>query len=331
MVLVEAIDDFEQGGHCTWVVRKEGHLVARLDLEVDVLEELGALHCLAQAVYLEHLVAHLAFGSEDDARIAACRWLDLLDVEFLEHLLATGGLLRLGNVGREAADELQELLLLLFGLLVGHLLLLQGELRRLVPEAVVAGKERTLLEVDIHGVGAHRVEEVAVVAHYEHRVLKALQVVLEPHHGVEVKVVGGLVEQQVVGVAEQRLCQHHAHLLLCRNVAHHHVVEFLLDAKARKQGCGIRLGIPAVHLGKLLFEFGGTHAVLLGHLGLFVDGILLLHDVVEHGVAAQHGVEYRVLVILVVILLQHAQALAGSHLVGAACRVKFAAQDTQEG
>ena len=61
---------------------------------------------------------------------------------------------------------------------------------------------------------------MAVVAYYEHRVLEFREVILEPCHGLEVEVVGGLVEQQIVGIAEKRLCKEHTNLLATREVAH---------------------------------------------------------------------------------------------------------------
>ena len=71
----------------------EHHLVAWFDLEVDIVEECCSLDCLAQTMHLEHLVAHLTLRSEDNAWIATGRWLDLLNIKFLEHLLAACSLL----------------------------------------------------------------------------------------------------------------------------------------------------------------------------------------------------------------------------------------------
>ena len=55
---------------------------------------------------------------------------------------------------------------------------------------------------------------MAVVAHYKHGLLNIAKILLKPLHGVEVKVVGRLVEQQVVGVAKESFGKHHAHLLV---------------------------------------------------------------------------------------------------------------------
>ena len=55
---------------------------------------------------------------------------------------------------------------LLFSFLVLLLLLTECQLRRFIPEAVVAGKQCHLVVVDIKSVGAYRVEEVSVVGRY---------------------------------------------------------------------------------------------------------------------------------------------------------------------
>ena len=160
--------------------------------------------------------------------------------------------------------------------------------------------------------------------------LEVAEEVLKPSHSVEVEVVGRLIEEQVVRIAEESLGKHHAHLLLGRDVAHKHIVHILLDAKsAEEHGC-IALGIPAIELSKLLFKLGSTHAVFLCHLCLVVDGILLLHDCIEHSVATQYSVDDSILVIFVVILFEHRKTLARAHLIGSASRIEFTAQYTQK-
>ena len=79
--------------------------------------------------------------------------------------------------------------------------------------------------------GADAVEEVTVVADDKYCVLELAQVLFQPLNRVEVEVVGRLVKQQVVGVAEERLCQHHAYFLFTRELAHELVMLCLLDAE----------------------------------------------------------------------------------------------------
>ena len=158
--------------------------------------------------------------------------MDVLDVEFLEHLLAAGRLLALGHIGTEATDKLLEFLTLLLGLGLLVLCLAEGKLRTLVPETIVAGKDVHLAEVDIHGVGANRIKEVTIVAHHQYGVLEIAQILLEPGHGLHVEVVGGLVEKKVVGITKKCLGQHDTHFLLTAEFAHQQIVLVLLDAQS---------------------------------------------------------------------------------------------------
>ena len=179
--------------------------------------------------------------------------------------------------------------------------------------------------------GGDGVQEVTVVADHEHRVLEVGQVILQPGHGVEVQVIGGLVQQQVVGVAEQGLCQQYAHLLVGRDILHEHLVAVFAYAQAGEQGCGVALGVPTLEFGELLLEFGGAYAVLIAEVLLGVDGVLFGHDVPQDGVAAQHGLQHGALVELEVVLFQHREALAGAHGDGARGGGELAGEDTHQG
>ena len=88
-----------------------------------------------------------------------------------------------------------------------RVLLAQGELARFVPEAVIAREKVDVAVINIDRMRAHRIEEVAVVRDDQHRVFVIRQVVLQPRDRRPVEVVGRLVEQQVVGFAEQGLRQ----------------------------------------------------------------------------------------------------------------------------
>ncbi|MDZ7786922.1 MAG: hypothetical protein U5K73_01920 [Halofilum sp. (in: g-proteobacteria)] len=50
--------------------------------------------------------------------------------------------------------------------------------------------------IEVHGVVDDRVEEVPVVRDDHQRAAVALEPLLQPHHRLEIEVVGGLVEQQ---------------------------------------------------------------------------------------------------------------------------------------
>ena len=96
-------------------------------------------------------------------------------------------------------------------LLVGRLL--QRELLRALRSncGVVARVGLELPLVDVDDLVDDGVEKLAVVRDEEQRAGIAREPVLEPEHGVEVEVVGRLVEQQQVRAAHQRLREIEAH------------------------------------------------------------------------------------------------------------------------
>ena len=102
-------------------------------------------------------------------------------------------------------------------------------------------------------------------------------------------------------------------------------------AQSLKQAAGVGLCLPAVHLGKLRLQLAGAHAVLVGKVLLFIQGVLFLHDVVQALVAHNDGIQHAEFIILEVVLLEHRHPLVGrdDHLAGG--RLQIAGEDAQEG
>ena len=80
-------------------------------------------------------------------------------------------------------------------------------------EAVVAGVELGPAVLQLHHPLDHLVQEPAVVGDGEDGALEAAQVVLQPLGGPEVQVVGGLIQQEDVGVLQNEAAQVHPGLL----------------------------------------------------------------------------------------------------------------------
>ncbi len=93
--------------------------------------------------------------------------------------------------------------------------------------------------------------------------------------GFEVEVVGGLVEQQGLGLAEEGLGQQDAHLLAALQLGHFALVELVGNVEALEQDRGVALGVVAVFVADDAFELAEAHAVFVGHLGLLVDVLAL--------------------------------------------------------
>ncbi len=79
----------------------------------------------------------------------------------------------------------------------------------------------------------------------------------------------------------------------------------------KQVGC-VGLGLPAVHLGEFRFQVRGPDAVGIAEVFLHIDGILLLHHVVQMLVAHNNRVQYLVFIVFKMVLLQKGQPLARS-------------------
>ena len=101
-----------------------------------------------------------------------------------------------------------------------------NELRRFVPKCVISGVKAHFAEVDVYDVCAHGIEEVTVVRYDDYRAVELGEVIFEPGNGVHVEVVGGLIEQQNVGIAVKCLRKQHAYFLISAEVAHQAVMVF---------------------------------------------------------------------------------------------------------
>ena len=190
---------------------------------------------LARAVAAEEPDPGARLEGESDARehrraaVSEARVID--EDQGIRHLLRAGKGEPVRGVGVGGGDEGEPLELLqpasrLPGLArlrpeAGHerpnlarpalLLLVRGPLRREalaslalergVPAAVCAGAA----VLQVHDVGRGAVEEVPVVGDEEGRPLAADEPLLEPHHRVEIEVVGRLVEEKQVRAAHQGL------------------------------------------------------------------------------------------------------------------------------
>ena len=126
-----------------------------------------------------------------------------------------GPALGLAGLGRHP----HPLQLALQGALAGRrLLLLMGQpgLLLVEPRRVVALEREAPAAVELEDPLGHVVEEVAVVGDRHHRAGVLLQEPLQPVDRLGVEVVGGLVEEQQVGVGQQQPAQRHAAPLAAR-------------------------------------------------------------------------------------------------------------------
>ena len=161
--------------------------------------------------------------------------------------------------------------------------------------------------------GADPVQEITVVADHDHGVFKIDQEVLQPCDGVQIQVVGRLVQKQIVRISEERLCQKHLHLDIILQTRHFRIMVLRVNAKAVQKCRCIALCVPAVHFRKLSLQLGSTDTILLGEVFLHVNGVLLLHDLVQTLVSHDDRIHYVILIIFEVILLQNGETLPRVH------------------
>ena len=178
--------------------------------------------------------------------------------------------------------------------------------------------------------GGDSVEEVTVMADHEDRILEIGEIIFEPCDSLEVEVIGRLVEQQIVGVAEESLGEEYADLLVGAHVLHEHIVAVFLDAEAGEERGGVALGVPAFEFGEFLLKFGGADAVGVGEVLLGIDGILLLHHVPEDGMSAEDSLNDGAFVEFEVVLREDREAFAGTEGDGAVSGGELAGEDAHE-
>ena len=154
---------------------------------------------------------------------------------------------------------------------------------------------------------------------------------LQPSDRLEVKVIRGLVEQKVIGLAIKSASQEDTHLLLTAKLLHEFVMKVFLDAESAEEHGSVTLGVPALHLGELILQLRHTVPVLIAEVGLGIESVLLLHDRPEYAMPHQDGVHDGVFVEGVVILAQHGEAFAWAEGDGATGWVEGAADCAQEG
>ncbi|MNQ40609.1 hypothetical protein D3C85_542680 [compost metagenome] len=132
---------------------------------------------------------------------------------------------------------------------------------------IVARIALELALVDVDDDVDHAVQEVAVVRDDDQRAGIALEPILQPDDRVQVQVVGGLVQQQQVGRAHQRLRQVQAHAPAAGEAGQRQVHLRLGEAQASQELFGARVHRVGVGIGQRGVDIAHPQAIL-GTLGL---------------------------------------------------------------
>eukprot|EP00128_Syssomonas_multiformis_P015610 Colp12_sorted_trinity150504_noHs@26975 len=160
-----------------------------------------------------------ALGEEELQLLVLHNFLDKTgSLHLVNDLLAGLSLAHEVRVGTAGGDELLHVLdLLLLLLVLLHLLHLQL-LTGLLVLVVVTGPVGELLETEDHHVRAHAVKEILGVGHDNENAGVGLKVVLEPHTGFKIKMVGGLIKKEEGRADEKSTGKSHTHTPTTRQV-----------------------------------------------------------------------------------------------------------------
>ena len=242
-----AHDALDERGLTLAVLAHEGHLLATVDGEVDVVENhvvaIGFRHILAN----DRIVATTAGADKLQAQGGVVFLVHLDAFDFLQLLDAALHLHGLGSLVAETFDESFGILNLLLLVLVGTELLLTAFLAQddklVVLHLVVVDASAGYFD----GAGRDVVQEGTVVADKHHGVGARGEEVLQPLDGLDVQVVGGLVQQQYVGAAEQKLGQLDTHAPSPRKLACGAVEVRTAEAQALERALYLGLIVGASH------------------------------------------------------------------------------------
>ena len=317
-------DDLEKGRLADAVGAHDRQPVAALHRQVHPVEYLVVAESLLHPLHGEHLAAAAAPLLQLEGGVAARAGGQLHHAlgDPVDHPLLAPRLARLRRLGPEAVDE--PLVVGDLPLAVGDLLLAPLALAALGLEegGVVPGVELHRLVVDVEDAGRNVVEEPVVVGDDHQHAREVAQPRLQPADGQDVQVIGGLVQQQGVGLAGQHLGQQHPQLEAPGKGGQGIVVDPRRQAEALEDRRGAGLGgVPVEVLGPGL-QLGEPVGVE-GLRGPGEQGLLLGQDLPQLAVAHEGHVEDGVLLVQEVVLAQHPDAgpLGPADLAGAGVRL----------
>ena len=171
--------------------------------------------------------------------------------------------------------------------------------------------------VELDDVITHLVEEVAVVGYHQQGDVSGLEVVFEPLNHFHIQVVGGLVQNQQVGIGNEGFGQSGLFSLSSRQLVD--VLEDIMDAEARENLFGPCFKVPGVQA--VHFHDGFLQALLYLVVVVFLlrqheAGLVFLDGLYGGSLCVEDGVQYRIAVGETVHLRQirHGDVVADHHL-----------------
>jgi len=200
--------------------------------EGNVVEHLFPVNRFGKPFYGQHFIADFTIGTEINIRIFSAGGPDFIQLYFFQGTFPGGSLFGLGSIGGETGDEVLQLLDFLFLFLVGFLHLLDEQLAGFIPEIVVAGIQLNLAIVNIRDMGADLIQEITVMGYHDNRVVKIDEEFFQPGDGIQIQMVGRLIQEQYVGIAEQRFGKKDLYLLASVQILHQGIMVIGFNSQA---------------------------------------------------------------------------------------------------
>ncbi len=250
-----------QGGLAVSVGAEEGDAVVLVDAETEAAKHRPLLIVPHRGVVEAHQGgARRGRFQEAEGRLPLPhRYVNR--AEALEHLQPALRLSRLGGLGAEPVHER------LHPLLCGFLLSPMG-LALLEPHGPGADKgfvsprvHLELLVVEVKDAVHRDIQEPAVVAHHEQGVGIVFKVALQPRRGLQIQVVGGLVQEQQVRGAKEHRRQGHPHAPPAGEGVEGTMLGGFVETEPGQDGGGAGLGGMGVDGLESFVDFGDARRV----------------------------------------------------------------------
>ena len=168
------------------------------------------------------------------------------------------------------------------------------------------------------------------MGYYDNCVFEVHQEFFQPFDGMDVQMVSRFVQQQDIGVTEQRLCQQNFHFLTTCQFLHFHVVEFICYTQTIQQHFRVGFCSPAVQFCKFAFQFCSFDAVFICEVLFHVECIFFFSDIVQSFVTIQYAFYYFEFIKQEVVLFQNCHSFTGSDENRTFVRFQFTSQNFQE-
>ena len=199
-------DKAEKGGLTCTVGTDDAHNTVRRQHEVEIVEQELVAKRLCHVLGFDDLVAQTGTVGDEDFEL----FLLLLHILVQQFVVGVQTGLSLCLTGLGSHTHPLQLAFQRLTALAGCLFFLLHALGFLLqPTGVVALPGNAFAAVELKYPTCHVVEEVAVVGYGDYRTFVLLQVLFQPVDGLCIEVVGGLVEEQHVGLLEQQAAECH--------------------------------------------------------------------------------------------------------------------------